>query len=56
MTVYETIVVVQGGFSALISLNKLVVALLSFLNKRNSRHKKCLFRLPMREVVLVKSM
>lgn len=39
MTVYETIMVVQGVIGALISLSKLVIALLNFLDKRNSQRK-----------------
>ena len=37
MTVYETIMVVLGVIGALISLSKLVIALLNFLDKRNSK-------------------
>ena len=39
MTVYETIMVVLGVIGALISLSKLVIALLNFLDKRNSKRK-----------------
>ena len=39
MTVYETIMVVLGVIGALISLGKLVIALLNFLDKRNNKQK-----------------
>ena len=39
MTVYETVMVVLGVIGALISLGKLVIALLNFLDKRNSKRK-----------------
>jgi len=39
MTVYETVMVVLGVIGALISLSKLVIALLNFLDKRNSKRK-----------------
>ncbi len=39
MTVYETIMVVLGVIGLLISLGKLVIALLSFHDKRNNKHK-----------------
>ena len=39
MTVYETIMVVLGVIGALISLSKLVIALLNFLDKRNNKQK-----------------
>ena len=39
MTVYETVMVVLGVISAVISLSKLVIALLNFLDKRNSKRK-----------------
>ena len=37
MTVYETIMVVLGVIGALISLSKLAIALLNYLDKRNSK-------------------
>ena len=39
MTVYETIMVVLGVIGVLISLSKLVIALLNFLDKRTSKRK-----------------
>ena len=39
MTVYETIMVVLGVIGALISLSKLVIAMLNFLDKRNNKQK-----------------
>lgn len=39
MTVYEIVMVVLGVIGALISLSKLVIALLNFLDKRNSKRK-----------------
>ena len=39
MTVYETTMVVLGVIGALISLSKLAIALLNFLDKRNSKRK-----------------
>ena len=39
MTVYETIMVVLGVISLLISLGMLLIALLNFLDKRNNKRK-----------------
>ena len=39
MTVYEIVMVVLGVIGALISLSKLVIAWLIFLDKRNSKRK-----------------
>ena len=39
MTVYETIMVVLGVIGSLISLGMLAVALLNFLDKRNTKQK-----------------
>ena len=39
MTVYETIMVVLGVISLLISLGMLLIALLNFLDKRSNKRK-----------------
>ena len=40
MTAFETVMVVLGVISLLISFGALLVALLNFLDKRKSKHKK----------------
>ena len=40
MTAYETVMVVLGVIGLLISSSALLVALLNFLDQRNSKHKK----------------